>query len=158
MMKNNRFDGASGATEIMQTVAGELPKPPEHCRLQAKHMPFWNALMVARGGVKWTDADLEIAALAARCKCKIEELEIRLEREGDIIINARGTQIANPLHQILETHCRRMVSLSRMLHVHAEATSGKSKKEKGRNGAAGDMRDVIEDMEDDGLIPGLGAH
>lgn len=157
MTRRNRVDGAEGATELAQGVV-KSPEPPEHCRLLPKHMPYWQSLMMARPGVKWTRADLEVAALAARCKCKIEELEQQLEREGDIVTNARGTQIPNPLHQILETHCRRMASLSRMLHVHAEATSGKSKKEKARNSAGQDQADALEELADDdeeGLIPGL---
>ena len=158
MTKRNRVDGATGLTDLTQKVLDGIPMPPEHCRLTEKHMPFWIALMQARQGVKWTDADLEIAALCARCKCKIEELEILLERQGDIIVNARGTQIANPLHQILEVHCRRMASLSRMLHVHAEATSGKAKKEKARNSASQELQDAVNDLQsddEDGLIPGV---
>lgn len=159
MTKRNRVDGADGAAELAQALL-KMPKPPVHCRLTDKHMPFWASLMNARSGVKWTQADLEIAALVARCKCKIEELEIQLEVEGDIITNQRGTQIANPLHQILETHCRRMASLSRMLHVHAEATGGKAKKEKARNTAGQELSEALEELadDDDGLIPGLGAH
>lgn len=50
-----------------------------------------------------------------------------IDVEGDIIKNEPGTPIVNPRHSLLETLSRRSIALSRMLHVHAEATVGNSR-------------------------------
>jgi hypothetical protein len=155
-MKKDRADGATALTMAMQAAAQGVLAPPPHVTLKEKHWPYWVAIINARATQNWTAPDLEIAALLARCKCKIEELEIQLEVEGDTVTNARGTVVANPLHQILETHCRRMASLSRQLHVHAEATGGKARKEKPSNNAAQGAREALGEIDDDeDLIPGM---
>lgn len=107
--------------------AGQVIQPPAHCTLRDGDLPFWNSIVSARARDTWTASDLENAANLARCKADIERLQGEITAEGDIIVNDRGTQIINPKHTLLETLSRRGVALSRMIHVHAEATVGESR-------------------------------
>jgi hypothetical protein len=112
--------------------------------------------VAARATVTWNVADLEIAGNLARAKADIERLQADIDSEGDVIVNARGTLVANPKHAVLEVLSRRAVALSRLLHIHAEATNGRSRDQIGKLAAqrqAEEAADALRDHED--LIPGL---
>lgn len=152
-MKRTRSDSAAAAVAAAAAV-GKPIDPPAHVKLRAGDRPFWDSLVSARARDTWNSADLENCANLARCKADVERLQDEIASEGDIIVNDRGTQIINPKHTLLETLSRRAVALSRMLHVHAEATVGESRDagkalatEKAAKGAA----------SDDDLIPRLHA-
>ncbi len=104
-------------------------EPPAHITLRDGDKPFWDAIVSARATSTWNTSDLEQAANLARCKADIERLQKELTEQGDIIENDRGTQVINPRHTLLEVLSRRSVALSRMLHVHAEATVGRSEQQ-----------------------------
>lgn len=132
----------------------KIPEPPEHIMLREADLPFWRSLMRAREYNAWTAPDLENAANLARCKADIERIQREINEEGDTVVNQRGTPIVNPKHNLLETLVRRSVALSRMLHVHAEATEGESRHQRSRNTK---QRETAESVErhtqgDDGLI------
>lgn len=149
--KRQRVDTAQGAVNAMESAATEI-LPPAHCNLRPGDMPFWRSIVKARDAKLWTDADLENAANLARAKADIERIQQQLDKEGDVIINARGTPVVNPRHQVLETLSRKCMAISRMLHVHAEATSGKARDEKPKNKANKDAQAILSDLEDDDLI------
>lgn len=126
-MKRQRSDSASAAVKAAQGASAGPIEPPAHVALRDGDRPFWDSVVCARARDSWNDADLENAANLARCKADIERLQAEITKEGDVIVNERGTQIINPKHTLLETLSRRAVALSRMLHVHAEATVGESR-------------------------------
>lgn len=77
--------------------------------------------MTARARDTWTDTDLTTAANLARTQADIEHLQARLDAEGYVI----GGKVS-PVATLIETLSRRAVALSRVLHVHAQATVGRS--------------------------------
>lgn len=113
------------------TIAGKLSRfadaqktlnPPAHVELRETDWPFWASVVRAREASTWSENDLELAANLARCKADIERLQMEIRAEGDVIENQRGTPIVNPKHALLETLSRRSVALTRLLHIHPEAT------------------------------------
>jgi hypothetical protein len=104
---------------------------------------------------------LEIAGNLARAKADVERIQSEIDAEGDVIENQRGTPVLNPKHALLEVLSRRAVALSRMLHVHAEATNGNSRDQKGKLAAqkkaeqAAEAAQSVSGRKD--LIPGLHA-
>jgi hypothetical protein len=152
-MKRTRSDSAAAAVDAARSA--RLPvEPPAHVTLRDGDRPFWDSVVCARARDTWTAADLENAANLARCKADIERLQSEITGEGDIIVNDRGTQIINPKHTLLETLSRRAVALSRMLHVHAEATVGESR-DAGK--ALKTEKEAKQAASDDDLIPRLHA-
>ncbi len=149
-MKRTRSDSAAAAIAAAQ-AAGKPIDPPAHVKLREGDRPFWDSLVSARARDTWNNADLENCANLARCKADIERLQDEIASEGDIIVNDRGTQIINPKHTLLETLSRRAVALSRMLHVHAEATVGESRDA----GKALSTEKAAKSAEVDDLIPRL---
>jgi hypothetical protein len=150
-MKRNRSDSASAAVEAAQIASAELIEPPDHVTLRDGDRSFWNSIVSARARDSWNNADLENAANLARCKADIERLQREITSEGDVVQNERGTQIINPKHTLLETLSRRAVAISRMLHVHAEATVGESGDQTKRVAAEKKAKAAVKDD----LIPRL---
>lgn len=109
--------------------------------------------MLARARDTWTDADLTTAAGLARSQADIERLQTEVDAEGFTIPSGNGTPIVNPKHKLLETLTRRAVSLSRVLHVHAEATVGRSRD--AGNALANERQAGLPFEDEDDLIPRL---
>ena len=151
--KTKRIDSNSVYTEAEMAQA-KIPEPPAHIMLRESDLPFWRSVVRAREYNAWTEPDLENAANLARCKADIERIQREIDVEGDTIENKRGTPVVNPKHTLLETLMRRSVALSRLLHVHAEATEGESRHQRQRNTKQRETAQSIDQaaQEDDGLI------
>lgn len=130
--------------------ANKVVEPPPHVQLREQDYPFWHAIIRARA--QWTDVDLVHAANLARCQADIEEAQRALDREGQVLMNAKGTPIMNPRFTILEQLSRRAVSISSKIQVHAAATIGESKLNRGKNNDRRAAQKAAEKMEDDDLI------
>jgi hypothetical protein len=157
-MPRKRSDSATQAVAATQAAIAGTIQPPAHVYLREKDWPYWEAIVQARAADTWNDADLALAANLARCQSDIDRLQRELDDTGDILNNAKGTPVVNPRHALLETLSRRVVALSRVVHVHAEATKGRSRDagnkqalEKGQRAAVG----AIRESEEHSLIPGL---
>jgi hypothetical protein len=76
-----------------------------------------------------------------------------IAKEGDTLVNAKGTVTLNPKHNLLEVMTRRVIALSKAVHVHAEATQGRSRDAGKKLTVEVEAREV----EDDPSIPRLRA-
>lgn len=153
MARRQRTDTVDGAVSAMAGAVSEIPVP-DHVIVPENAMKFWRSVTKARSADRWNDSDLEVAAELARTKANIERLNGEIAEEGDVIKNDRGTPIVNPKHNLLETLTRRVVALSRMLQVHAEATQGKSREQVKSNKAQAEAAKVAKEVGSE-LIPGL---
>lgn len=159
MSRRQRTDSIAAAVRIAEAVAAGVPRPPAHVQLRERDEPFFESIVRARPLATWNESDLEIAASLARAKADAERLQREIDDEGDVVVNARGTQIVNPKHTLLETLSRRILALSRMLHVHAEATQGESREQKVKAKAQAQVEAATQQARgDDDLIPGLATH
>ncbi|WP_162575173.1 TerS protein [Variovorax sp. PBL-H6] len=119
--RRKRSDSAAAAVAAAQAVALGPIDPPAHVTLRPGDRPFWDAIVTARARDTWTQTDLATAANLARAQADIETLQAQLDAAGYLIEGK-----ANPLAAMVETLSRRAVALSRVLHVHAQATVGRS--------------------------------
>lgn len=143
--RRKRSDSATAAVAAMQAASLGPLEPPAHVALRTGDRPFWNAIVTARARDTWTDTDLVTAANLARAQADVELLQTRLDAEGYVIDGK-----ANPVAALIETLSRRTVALSRVLHVHAQATVGRSAD--AANALANERQAA---MEHDDLIPTL---
>jgi hypothetical protein len=112
--------GTATTTAIIQAMkdaAEPLPKCPAHVNLRAKDLPFYEGIVRARPRSEWIANDLVVAAQLARCQASIEEETEKLEGEGSVITNFRGSPVMNPRHSILEGLARREMALMRTLRL-----------------------------------------
>jgi hypothetical protein len=119
--KRNRSDSISAAVRAMQASALGPLDPPDHVALREGDRPFWDAIVTSRARETWTTIDLCTAANLARTQADIGQLQAQLDSQGYMLEGK-----VNPLAALVETLTRRTVALSRVLHVHAIATVGKS--------------------------------
>jgi hypothetical protein len=149
-VKRTRSD--SYATEAAMASA-KPPTPPDHIEMPQEAMAHWWPIVRARAYKDWTGPDLEHAANLAICLYDLECERKQLRTEGYVITNEKGTPIQNPRNQVIEVLSRRSVALSKLVHVHAEATSGKSRDEQKRSQKQREMTAMVESIEaHDGLI------
>lgn len=120
--KRNRSDSASAAVRAAQAAALGPLNPPEHVALREGDRPFWNAIVTSRARDTWTAIDLCTAGNLARTQADIEHLQTQLDTAGYVLDDGK----VNPVAALVETLSRRTVALSRALHVHAQATVGRS--------------------------------
>ena len=153
-----RADSTAGKKAAVDAAINPVLQPPAHIKLRAQDLPFWDAIIRARARDTWTDVDLAKAANLARCQSDIERIQTRVDREGAVTTNARGTKVLNPLHALLETLTRREIALSRAVHVHAEATTGKSEDAARKLQEQDAAKESVARVGDDGLIAGIGNH
>lgn len=130
MPRKARSDAASAAIKAALDAASPPPDVPPHVRLRAEDAPFWDGVVRARARDEWTSADLVVAAQLARCQRDIEVESLRLEDEGSVLTNERGTPVMNPRHAVLDQLARREMALMRSLRM-----CGTS---------AGDQRDLVK--------------
>lgn len=151
MSKSVRSDSVAAAVAAAQAASLGPLRPPAHIRLRAIDIPFWNCIVQARAASTWTDIDLAHAANLAHAQADICRIQEEMEDETDIVFNAKGTAVVNPKHALLNTLSVRSMALSAKLHVHANATVGKSEDAPKKLAAEKQARDV----SDDELIPRL---
>lgn len=145
--RSPRSDSAVAAVQAAQNAAQGPRLPPPHIALPMHCLPFWEAIMRNRPRHRWNDADLAHAAILARAQFDTERLLTEIELEGDVI-----NGVANPKHVIVERIIKRAAALSKMLHVHAEATQGRAR-ENGKTLAVEQEAETTYDP----LIPTLRA-
>ena len=143
-----RSDSAKAAVQAAQNAALGPLEPPAYVTLRPQDKPFWEAIMKARARHTWDDADLVTAATLAKAQADIQTLQSQIDTEGYIIEGK-----INPAAQMLETLSKRVTSLSRLLHTHAEAKLGRARD----NGKTLALEQDAGQADDDGLIPRLVA-
>lgn len=112
MSRARRSDSAESAVIAAQNAAEGAPVPPEHVSLPDEAVPFWNALMANRPRDRWNDADLANAAILAVTQMQVHRLLEDIEQAV-----------------LVDKLTRRIMALSRMLHVHPEATQGRPREQ-----------------------------
>lgn len=146
-MRQTRSDSATAAVQAAQNAAQGPLEPPAHVTIPEEARPFWDALMRNRPRHKWNTADLATAAMLARAQWDVERHERAIGEEGDIVDGS-----LNPRLALVDKLGRRIMSLSRLLHVHPEATEGRAREQ----GNGLELEREAE-QESDPLIPTLRA-
>lgn len=122
-MKRNRSDSSTAAVAAMEAAQNGIPAPEN---LDPADVPYWKSITSARAKDDWTHIDLMHAANLAKILRYVDEAHEQVKEEGATVINARGTPVDNPAFSRIEKMSRLALSMAAKLHVHAEATVGKS--------------------------------
>ena len=129
-----------------------LPEVPAHVRLEKNHMPFWGGIIRARARSEWIETDLIVAAQLARCQYEIENESQLLENEGSVIENARGTQVMNPRHGVIEQLSRREMALMRALGISGAASGIDPRDMAKKRALERESRTTKEELQEDDLL------
>lgn len=129
----------------MQAAASSIPAP-EH--LAPEDVPYWQSITRARAREDWTNIDLMHAANLSQIMRYIDEAHADIANNGATLVNERGTQIDNPAFSRLEKMTRLALSMATKLHVHAEATVGKSEDSAKRATKQREAERTLDDASD----------
>ena len=144
--RNKRSDSATAAVQAAQNAALGPHDPPSHIEFPEEARPYWLAIMRNRPRDRWNDLDLANAAELAMLHNDMARLRRCILLDGDVLEGGK----ANPAHNLLDKAGRRAIALARMLHVHPEATEGRSqdasKALKIERAAAADLDDLPPDI------------
>lgn len=144
MQKHN----SNTTSNLVQLHASKAPKPPPYIVLHLDAEIRFTEIVRAREFSAWTTVDLEHAATLANALADLDRLRQEVISEGETIVNHRGDTVLNPKLRLIETLSRRSIALSRLLHVHAQATAGQSQKQAQRNQQHRNALAVLDDDDD----------
>lgn len=117
-----RSDSATAAVTAAQNASLGAHDPPAHIEFPDSARPFWLNIMEARPRDRWLPIDLDNAAELAMLQDDMARLRAAIRKDGDVLDGK-----PHPAHRLLDTAGRRAIALSRLLHVHPEATQGRSR-------------------------------
>lgn len=151
--KTVRVDTTRGAQLALRHALAGTVHPPAHVKLRKCELPFWKSIVDARAAQLWKDSDLELAAHLARDKYLLEKYRKDMEHEPLMKETRTGRTYRNPKLELIETISRRIMSMSRMLHVHAQTTVGRPADGAKKLDAEQEAKRKSQRVYDDGLIP-----
>lgn len=153
-MKPKRNPSNTVDSVVKAHVAAALPdiEAPKHVRLREQDAPFWMNIIRSRAREEWCDTDLVIGAQLARCQADIEIESERLDSEGSVIENNRGTPVMNPRHAVLEQLARRELALMRALGLAGHAAKPQVRDVEKARRAERDARAVRDEVTEDDLL------
>jgi hypothetical protein len=152
MTRKTRSDSAQATIKAMVAVALPEFDPPAHVRLPDEARPFWSGIMASRAREEWSKNDFVVAAQLARCQHDIERETMMLEGEGSVVENARGTQVMNPRHSVMEQLARRELALMRALGMNAASGMKDRSSQQAARKTQRQAEQVREELTDDDLL------
>ena len=149
-MAKKTLDANSAAMAVKAMVnasKGDL-LPPAHCNMRPGDGPFWQGIIHARARDEWTSSNLVVAAQLARVQHDIEREQQLLDSEGVVVVNDKGTQIANPRCVVLERMSSRQLALMRTLQMSGVAV-GDKRDQLGKRRIEDSARRAKKELEDE---------
>lgn len=144
-------NSAAEAVRAMANAAKPAIQPPAHISLRPGDEPFWLGVIQARATDEWTSFDLVVGAQLARTQHDIEIEQGKLDSEGTVIENARGTPVMNPRVTVLEGLARREQAFVRTLRMGGKV-AGDPRDLAGKRKIEQQSRKLREELEDDELL------
>jgi hypothetical protein len=144
-----RSDSAKAALEAAKNAALPDLRPPPHVQLSVGAEDYFTDIVRARAREEWNPHQLTIAAQMAECMADQDDVRAQLALDGWTTINAKGTEVANPLVGINEALARRQMALGRSLQMIGRAL-GHPDKPKGPRALEQQARGLREEVEREG--------
>lgn len=151
MTRRTRVDSIAAAKTIA-AMAGKAILPPEHVKLNADDLPFWESVVAEFPKADWTKHQLEVAAQLAKAMADLESERGSLRVEGYVLVMEGGKAVANPRHGIARDLTNSIMSLRRNLQLHARAQGGEARDVGKRKAQAREIETGVMGDDGDGLL------
>ena len=109
---SRRVEAFSDASQDVEVPAGVVLRSDEE-------RVIWSQFTRARARSDWRSMDLLLLGKVVRVEADIRKYQDVLDSEGMVLLNARGTQIVNPLVSVLDTMLRQQLALIRSMSLNA---------------------------------------
>lgn len=128
-----RSDSAAAAIRAAKNAALGAPMPPPHVQISADVLPDYLAIVRARARDEWSELDLIVAAQLAECIGRQREQDALILVEGDVVLNGKGTLVANPRVAMLANLAGRQMAYMRTLQMGGRVPGTAGDKRKKQN-------------------------
>lgn len=150
-VRQDRSDSATAAINAAKNAALPDLQPPAHVILSEEARPYFVDIVRARARDEWNDHQLTVAAQVAHCMAEQVAEAGNLALEGKVVMNAKGTLVANPRVSILEQLARRQMALGRSLQLIGRSI-GDPRKPAGKRALEQNARNLAAEVEDEDLL------
>jgi hypothetical protein len=136
---------------IAGAVSDDIPLPEGVILRSEAEMVIWGQFTRARTRGDWRDHDLILIAKAVRIEADIRKHQESLDSTGPLIRNPKGTSIANPLLNVIDSLQRMQLAVIRSLSLSQTGQDPRDMNDKGR--AQQGYSKLLNELDD--LIPGI---
>ncbi len=89
--------------------------PPQHLRLGARQLPFWDTVIASRDPGCWNEFEFALCAQLATVQAEIEQLAATVDAQGPLVKTPSGRVKRSPACEALDTCTRLEMALLRAL-------------------------------------------
>jgi hypothetical protein len=107
---SRQIEAFSDASRDIEVPAGVTLRSDEE-------RTIWDQFTRARAKADWRAMDLVLLGKVVRIESEMRKYQQILDCEGIVVINAKGTQIVNPLVSVLDTMLRQQLALIRSMSL-----------------------------------------
>lgn len=151
MAKRERTQRNTVLAQIEQFQSANKPIEP-HLPLKPAELTYFNQIISDREASSWSPNHLTIACNLARTYVAIDELWEQIRQQGYTVVNERGTQIANPAMNALNSMTQAMQALNRTLGLSASQRGLAGEKQKQRNRTDREVHDINTEADGHSLL------
>jgi phage terminase small subunit len=112
----------------------------------------FDRIIISREADSWSPHDITTACLLAKALSRLEKINEQLDRDGEMLVNAKGTQIAHPLLSASMNQANSIQALTRTLGLSASQRGLSGSEQATRNKADKTARDAIKKAQEDSLL------
>ena len=151
-MKRTRSDSTESMVKALVSSAQQPLDIPKHVEITDLAKPFWDGIIHSRARDEWTEVDLVVGAQLAQCQADLNSESQVLRREGSVVTNARGTDIMNPRHSVVEALARREMALMRALRMGGRTVADDPRSKAGARKIERESRQLRDELAEDELL------
>ena len=117
-VRKPRVDSRIEQVRILSGQRREITAPP-NVPLDAADLVFFNNVILEFARAEWSQHQLELAAMLARCMSDLEREQTALRSEGSVLVTEKGTPVVNPRRSCVQMHAGTIFNFRRSLSLHA---------------------------------------
>ena len=145
-----KYDGVTGAVASFQNASKSIPLPDGVRFRNDEEQVIWDQFTRARPVDSWRDFDLLLLFKMTQIEYDIRNMQKRLEEQGPIIENKRGTPIENPLFRIIDALMRQQLAIIRSMSLNQTFKDPRTLNRKAK--AEEDAAKLIKEQGIEGLL------
>ena len=119
MSKKTPSTAINNQVSNVKALFTDILPPKEAGELNEEELEMFWLLLKAKGPTDWLETELYTLACQAKRNIKLMEYEKKLVDQGPTLINARGTEIMNPMFNVVDTMVRQQMSVYRSIGLTA---------------------------------------
>jgi len=124
-MATKRSTSTQAAANNVANAATTVKPPAVAGKLDKDELLLFNMYIHGKAVDDWFEHELLHVAQLAQLSAHINRAKKQLKLEGDITVNARGTEVANPRFYVVDSLVRQQLAMTRALGLSSSAAQKK---------------------------------